>query len=102
MILAKLRSLAVVVVMSVSLAISGSALVHAVVPHSHEGDTEVWQSLHASLNHEHKKSVAETSILVVVSVLCVGLLVLSVRLSDAFVPLLHALKRGILPYRRFD
>lgn len=90
------------VAVSVFFSILGGPIIHAIVPHSHEGNIEVWQSLHSALSHDKAESSQISDVFVVVAVLSIVSIASAVAFAIPEISLAMALRRGILPYRRFD
>ncbi len=92
-------------VLTTSLLMAGVA--HAVISHEHgehhhEGESSVWQSLHAALRHEEKQMpVILNALMIVGAVLLLMRFFVPRRLAAAVEEVSHALKRGIVPHRRF-
>ncbi len=80
---------------------------HALVSHEHTnhheaGESTAWQSLHASLRHDDKKALPVFNLLTVVGIV---LIVLSANIPANrrihVDTITNALRRGILPHRKF-
>ena len=89
------------------IAVCGAPLLHALVPHTHTheahgGESAVWQSLHQGLRHEDKYVVVLFDALTIVGAVASFLVIVRVTFSilDQHA---HetALRRGILPHRKF-
>jgi hypothetical protein len=103
--LQKCMSVAAAILMIGTLAFGG--LLHNVVPHEHEHPT-TWNALHGALQSEEKKLMALPALLVsfdAATFAAVSLLltwvVLRARVIRAERREMIALRRGVLPYRRF-
>ena len=80
---------------------------HAIIPHEHSdhhhaGESIVWQSLHAALRHEDKNALPVFDLLAIVGVVYIARRLLreagDIRFVDSIT---NALRRGILPHRKF-
>jgi hypothetical protein len=70
--------------------------------HHHGKESIVWQSLHASLQHEDKKVVSTSYLLAIVGVALIVEFSLALTGQLRFVDShTRALRRGVLRYRRF-
>lgn len=98
--------------LAIAFAILSGGTMHAVVPHdhghSHEGDTVIWQELHAALRHSEKYILPTGTFMLVVF----GLFLAVARLYSYPIDRLGSitardpvrgalLRRGIISYRRF-
>ncbi len=100
------NAIALALVVAVTL---GSPL-HALIPHDHSaghdhGDHKesiVWQSLHSSLRHEDKKAIPLFDALAIVGV---AFFVIRFRIParslEVVDSITDALRRGIMPHRKF-
>lgn len=81
--------------------------VHALVPHEHSdhhnvGESPTWQSLHASLRHEDKKTLPLFNLLTIVGIVFViGAVFVPARRLAFVDDATEMLRRGIVPHRKF-
>ena len=98
----RLQMLSVLCAATLVVGLGFGALSHSLIPHDHAGNAIEWQSLHASLSHDQKKALGDDIVIFLLAILAIQTLVATIKLSPAYISQSNALRRGILPYRRFD
>ncbi len=106
MVFARVTPILFGLLLALTLALGNPA--HALISHEHgshhhEGESVVWQSLHSALRHEDKKMLPVFDTLAILG--SVTLVVLALIRKREYVPVFYslhdALRRGILPHRKF-
>lgn len=95
------EGIAAALLAAVIIAFLFNALLHSIVPHSHDGGEVIWQELHAAVRHE-KQSVVVVTVAFTMLAAAVILVVSSPVL--AFVPRMaesHLFVRGTHRSRKF-
>ncbi len=70
--------------------------------HAHGAESTMWQTLHSSLRHEDKKILpVSVSLMMLGIVLIASATIIPTRRNHPVDGALRALRRGIVPYRKF-